>query len=84
MAAPPVEVVLSETVASLAFAARAYLNPEEGDPSASPDLAAASIALDVAVVAFERIEPRLGGTERSAMARLLTDLRLEYVKKRGS
>lgn len=82
-AAPPIEVVLSETVASLAFAAHAYLSPQEGDPAAPPDLEAANIALDVAGLAFERIEPRLGGTERSAMARLLTDLRLTYVKKRG-
>jgi hypothetical protein len=83
IAVPSVEVVLSETVASLAFAAHAYLSPQEADPSAAPDLEAASIALDVAGIAFERIEPRLGAEERSAMARLLTDLRLTYVKKRG-
>ena len=82
-AAPPVEVVLCETVTALAFAAHAYLSPREDNPSQSCDLESAGIALDVAGMAFERIEARLGSDERSGIARLLTDLRLTYVKKRG-
>lgn len=94
-AAPPVEVVLSEVVTSLAMLAYAYLEPpapSEGAEAsvdlasadlASADLASAEIAIDVAGRAFERIAPRLGQDERSALARLLTELRLNYVKKRG-
>lgn len=81
-AVPPVDVVMSEVIASLALAAHAYLNPAEM-PEAPPDLAAAEIAIDVAAKAFERISPRLGAGERSAMASMLTDLRFSYVKKRG-
>jgi len=83
---PPVEVVLSEVVASLAFAAHAYLEPPppEGEAGAArPDLVAAEMAIDVAGKAFERIQARLTPEERSAFARSLTDLRLSYVKKRG-
>jgi hypothetical protein len=84
-AAPPVEVVLGEVVASLAMLAHAYLEPpaaEEG-VAAPPDLESAEIAIDVAGKAFERIQPRVAPDERSALARLLTELRLEYVRKRG-
>ncbi|MDQ2908900.1 MAG: DUF1844 domain-containing protein [Candidatus Eremiobacteraeota bacterium] len=82
-AVPPVEVVMSEVVASLALAAHAYLHPSATEEGASPDLGAAEIAIDVAGKAFERIGPRLGAGERSAMASMLTDLRFTYVKKRG-
>jgi hypothetical protein len=80
---PPVEVVLGEFVANLAMLAHAYLEPA-ADASVAPDFEAAEISLDVAGRAFERIEPRLGAQERSAVARLLTEARLAYVKKRGS
>ncbi len=83
-AVPPIEVVLSEIVANLAFVAHAYLNPPAGEAACPPDLEAATIALDVAGLAFERIEPRLQPDERSAVKRLLTNLRLTYVKKRDS
>ncbi|MDQ2857406.1 MAG: DUF1844 domain-containing protein [Candidatus Eremiobacteraeota bacterium] len=79
---PPVEVILSEVVASLAFAAHAYLEPAETEEREA-DLDAADIALDVAGRAFDRIQMRLEQSERSAIARLLTDMRLAYVKKRG-
>jgi hypothetical protein len=79
---PPVEVVLSEFVATLAALAHAYLEPPEGE-GAEPDLAAAEIAIDIAGRTYDRIEPRLGPADRSAVARLLTELRLSYVKKRG-
>jgi hypothetical protein len=79
---PPVEVVLSEVVASLAMLAHAYIEPP-AESGAEPDLNAAEIALDVAGKAYDRIEPRLGPQERSAVARLLTETRLSYVKKRG-
>ena len=79
---PPVEVILSEVVASLALAAHAYLEPAETEER-QVDLDAADIALDVAGKAFDRIRARLQESERSAIARLLTDMRLAYVKKRG-
>jgi len=65
--------------------AHVYLEPPATEDGAegSVDLAAADIAIDVAGRAFERIAPRLGQDERSALARLLTELRLNYVKKRG-
>ncbi len=80
---PPVEVVLSEFVATLVALAHAYLEPPAGS-EVPPDLAAAEIAIDIAGRTFDRIEPRLGAEERSVAARLLTDLRLSYVRKRGS
>jgi len=83
---PPVEVVLSEFVATLATLAHAYLEPPKGEgegEAAEPDLAAAEIAIDIAGRAYDRIEPRLGPADRSAVARVLTELRLSYVKKRG-
>jgi hypothetical protein len=82
---PPVEVILSEVVASLTIAAHAYLEPpaEPATEGAGSDLDAADIAIDVAGKAFERIQPRLQPEERAALARSLTSLRLAYVKKRG-
>ena len=73
---PPVEVILSEVAASLAMAAHAYLEPAPAEERQA-DAEAAGIALDVAGTAFDRIH------ERSAIGRLLTDVRLAYVKKRG-
>jgi hypothetical protein len=83
--APSVEVVLGEVVMNLAMLAHAYLEPAsaEGGAPPEPDLAAADIAIDVAGKAFERMQSRLEPSERSAMARLLTELRLTYVRKRG-
>ena len=78
---PPVEVVLGETIASLALAAHLYLAPP--DKAVAPDLAAAEMLIDVVGVAFDRIAPRLQPEERSALARLLTDVRLTFVQKRG-
>jgi hypothetical protein len=81
---PPVEVVLGEVVASLTFAAHAYIDPAPRDQlEVSPDLDAAEMLIDVAGRAFDRIQTRLQPQERSALARSLTDLRLTYVKKRG-
>lgn len=77
---PPVNAVLSELLASLAFAAHAYLEPQDGS---EPDLEGAGIAIDVAAFGFDRIQPRLSPQERSAFTGMLTDLRMTYVKKRG-
>jgi hypothetical protein len=80
--APPVEAVLSEVFATLALSALGYLNgAEEG---AAPDLAAAEITIDLAAAAFEKAQARLRPEERAAMASMLTDLRLTFVKKRGT
>ena len=81
IALPPVEALVTEIFGSLAFAAHGYMEPAEG--SEQPDLAAAEIAIDVAAGAFGRIESRLQPEERSSMARLLTDVRMAYVRKRG-
>jgi hypothetical protein len=81
LAAPPVDDVVSELVATLALVAHAYLEPQgEG---AEPDLDAASVAIDVAGAAFERIGPRLKSEQHAALSGLLTDIRMTYVRKRG-
>jgi hypothetical protein len=81
---PSVETVLGEVVANLAMLAHAYLNPPEGAAAeACPNLEAAEIAIDVASRGYDRIQLRLSPDERSAYGRLLTDVRLDYVKKRG-
>jgi len=79
--APPIEALVTELVATLAYAGNAYLADESADRHAALD--AAGIAADLAGAAFERIEPRLAPEERSALSGLLTDLRLTYVRKRG-
>ncbi len=79
-AVPPIAELLTEIIATLSLAAHAYLEPG-GD--ALPDVTSAEIAIDAAAATFERIAPRLGASERSAMAGLLTDVRLTCVKKRG-
>ncbi|MGH7727421.1 MAG: hypothetical protein ACREM2_01345 [Vulcanimicrobiaceae bacterium] len=80
-AAPPVEIVLGELVASLVTVAHAYLEAQEGR---APDLEAAKLALDVAGDAYGRLEPRLSAEERSGLGRLLSTTRLVYVRKRGA
>jgi hypothetical protein len=81
LAVPPVEDVLSEVVVTLAFAARAYLEPPQ--EAGEPDLAAAGIAIETAGAAFERISARLGAEQRTALSGMLTDLRMAFVRKRG-
>jgi hypothetical protein len=81
LAAPPVEDLLGETVATLLYAAMAYLEPRgEG---AMPDLASAELAVDVAGLAFDRITPRLRPDARGALTVMLTETRLTIVRKRG-
>jgi hypothetical protein len=79
LAAPPIESLVGEMIATLALAANAHLEPRDGPP----DLDAAALACDVAGAAFERISPRLKHDERSGLAALLTQIRLSIVKKRG-
>ncbi len=79
-AIPPIEVVSSEVITSLAFAAHAYMEPI-GDAKA--DLDAADIAIELAGKIFDRMQARLQPDERSAFGRLLTELRMTYVRKRG-
>jgi hypothetical protein len=79
-AVPPVDALVSEVVASLALAAHAYLEPGNGNVA---DIASAEIAIDVAAVAFDRISGKLKPEERSAIAVLLTDVRMTCVRKRG-
>ena len=81
LAAPPVDAVISETVATLLYAAMAYLEPREAEMS--PDVESAAIAVDVAGIAFDRISSRLRPDARGALTAMLTDARLAVVKKRG-
>jgi hypothetical protein len=79
IAAPPIDALVGEMIATLALAANAYLEPKDGPP----DLDAAALACDIAGSAFERLSPRLGPEERTGLAGLLTQLRLSIVKQRG-
>jgi len=79
LAAPPIDALVGDMIATLALAANAYLEPKDG-PS---DLDAAALACDIAGAAFERISPRLRPDERTGLAGLLTQIRLSIVKKRG-
>jgi hypothetical protein len=80
LAAPPIDALLGETVATLLYAAAAYLEPRE---AAAPDLASAELAVDVAGMTFDRIASRLRPDARGALTVMLTDARLAIVKKRG-
>jgi hypothetical protein len=79
LAAPPIDALVGEMIATLALAANAYLEPKDGPP----DLDAAALACDIAGAAFERISARLAPQERSGLAALLTQIRMSIVKKRG-
>jgi len=81
LAAPPVDALLSEMVATLAYAAMTYLEARE--PDRQPDLPSAEIAVDVAGAAFDRIAPRLQAGEPNALTAMLTDVRMSIVRKRG-
>jgi len=81
-AAPPVEALLGVVFATLAFAAHAYLAASH-EGAEGTDLGAAELAIDLAGKTFERLEPRLSTEERAAMASMLTDLRMTFVRKRG-
>ena len=78
---PPLEPLLSEVIATLALAAHAYLADHDGK---TPDLASAEAAIDVATSAFERVKERLRPDERLAIAQMLTETRLTFVRKRGA
>ena len=79
LAAPSIDALVGEMIATLALAANAYLEPQEG----ACDLEAAALACDIAGLAFERISTRLRADERTGLAGLLTQIRLSIVKKRG-
>ena len=79
LAAPSIEALVGEMIATLALAANAYLEPKDGPA----DVEAAALACDIAGLAYERISSRLRPEERSGLAALLTQIRLSIVKKRG-
>jgi hypothetical protein len=81
LAAPPIDALLGETVATLLYAAAAYLEPR--DTESAPDLASAELAVDIAGMTFERIANRLRPDARGALTVMLTDARLAIVRKRG-
>lgn len=78
---PPVEPLLGEVIATLSLAAHAYLTREEGRES---DYGSAEIAIDVATAAFERVKERLRPDERLAIAQMLTETRMTFVRTRGT
>ena len=78
---PPVEPLLSEVIATLALAAHAYLTEEDGG---KPDHASAEVAIDVATAAFDRVKERLRPEQRLAIAQMLTETRMTFVRKRGT
>jgi hypothetical protein len=81
LAAPPIDDLLGQTVATLLYAAAAYLEPRSSD--APPDLSSAELAVDVAGMAFDRIAARLRPDARGALTVMLTEARLAIVRKRG-
>lgn len=81
LAAPPIDALLGETVATLVYAAMAYLDAPQ--PDGVLDLSSAEIAVDVAGLAYDRIASRLRPDSRGALTAMLTEARLAIVKKRG-
>jgi hypothetical protein len=77
---PPIEVLLTDIVARLSLAAHAFLTEEQGKQA---DLPSAEISIDVAGAAFDRIRDRLRPEDRLAIAQLLTETRMTFVKMRG-
>lgn len=78
---PPLEPLLTEVIATLALAAHTYLADDGGH---DPDFPSSEIAIDVATAAFERVKERLRPQERLAIAQMLTETRLTFVRKRGT
>jgi hypothetical protein len=81
LAAPSIDALLGETIATLLYAANAYLEPRQND--VPPDIASAELAIDVAGLTFDRIASRLRPDARGALTVMLTDARLAVVRKRG-
>ena len=81
LAAPAIEDLLGETVATLLYAAAAYVEPRDG--TSPPDLGSAELAVDVAGSTFDRIASRLRPDARGALTVMLTEARLAIVRKRG-
>ena len=77
---PPVEVLVTDSIARLTLAAHVYLGGEEDKQA---DLPAAEIAIDVASSAYERVKERLRPADRLAITQLLTETRMTFVRKRG-
>ena len=80
LAAPPIDTLMGEVIATLAIAASAYLEPKDGQPNVE----AAVMACDVAAAAFERIAPRLQSRGANRPRRACShNIRMTIVKKRG-
>jgi hypothetical protein len=79
---PPIQAVLSDVIAQLVIIAYAYLTPQAEVVEA--DLASAEIAIDVAAQTFDRIQAKLSSEERAALARMLTELRMTFVRKQSA
>ncbi|MBV8245202.1 MAG: hypothetical protein JOZ38_04720 [Candidatus Eremiobacteraeota bacterium] len=78
---PAIDQLLAGMIAELALAAHAYLSI--GGENDAGDLQSAEIAIDVAGAAYERVKERLRPEERLAVTQMLTETRLNFVRKRG-
>ena len=74
--APPIEQIGAEVVASLCMAGLAYL--------AQDDIESASVSCDIVGLTFDRLSTRLEAEERTSLGELVTELRMEIVRKRGT
>jgi len=51
---------------------------------AKDDLESAALACDMVGVVFDRLSSRLAAEERTGLGELVTELRMQIVKKRGN
>jgi len=73
---PPIEELGAEFVASLCMAGFAYIGKD--------DVESAALACDIVGLAFDRLSSRLKAEERTGLGELVTELRMQIVKKRGA
>ena len=73
---PPIEQIGTEVVASLCMAGLAYVSND--------DVESAALTCDIVGLVFDRLSSRLGPEERTGLGELVTELRMQIVKKRGT
>lgn len=77
---PPIEQLGSEVIATLLYAARAYLR---SDAQRCDALGDAEVAIDTAAEALRKIGERLSESERKVLSSMLSETRLECVRRRS-
>ncbi|MBV8151270.1 MAG: hypothetical protein JO101_01150 [Candidatus Eremiobacteraeota bacterium] len=73
--APPVDELAAQMAATLCMAGLAYL--------AKDDVDSATMACDLVGAVFGQIGSRLSTEDRASLGGLVTELRMEIVRKRG-